>query len=77
MPESPALRQAFPPDKVRQAEGFTAALAREHGADVVDARGWLGADDLADGVHPTPAGAERFSERLSRQVVLPRLAPRR
>jgi lysophospholipase L1-like esterase len=74
MPESPALQQAFPRDRVRQAERFTAALAREHGADVVDARGWLHADDLADGVHPTPAGAERFSERLGRQVALPRLA---
>jgi hypothetical protein len=74
-PEAELLRQAFPAAAVRQAERFVEELAREHGAAVVDARGWLPReDDLADGVHPTPAGAERFTERLGREVVLPWLA---
>jgi hypothetical protein len=77
-PEAGVLRQAFPLLKVRQAERFIDGLVREYGAEVVDARGWLNReDDLADGVHATPAGAARFTERLSREVVLPRLAASR
>jgi hypothetical protein len=71
-PESAALRQALPADRVRQAEHFLEEVAREHGAAVVDARGWLpDEDDFADGVHCTRRGAERFTERLGREVILP------
>jgi hypothetical protein len=70
-PESGLLRRAFPADKVQQAERFIEQLARQYGVRIVDARLWLDDDDLADGVHSTRAGAERFTRRLGRQVVLP------
>ncbi len=76
-PESSLLRQALAADKVREAERFTEQLAREHGTRIVDARRWLDDEDLADGVHSTRVGAERFTRRLGREVVLPWLASRR
>ncbi len=76
-PESSALRQALPAEQVRRLERFVRSTAEAHGADLVDARCWLGDDDFADGVHLSPTGAARFTERLGREVVLPGLFPPR
>jgi hypothetical protein len=76
MPEGPAFRSWYPESIHRQAMAWVRDAAREYGAAVVDAREWLPEDDFFDSHHLLEAGAARFTERLGREVVLPRLLGR-
>jgi len=40
---------------------------------VTDARGWLPDDDFYDSHHMFAAGAEAFTDRLTREVIAPAL----
>ena len=45
-----------------------AEFVRSFDCEVIDAREWLADDDFADGHHPTPAGAERFTDQLAARL---------
>jgi hypothetical protein len=63
-PESTAFRRWYDPDRLRHFEEYLAAVSRENGANLIDARGWLADDAFTDGHHPLRRGAAAFSERL-------------
>jgi hypothetical protein len=73
MPEGPAFRSWYPETTHEQALAWMHAAAKEYGAAVVDAREWLPEEDFADSHHLLETGAAHFTERLGREVVLPRL----
>jgi hypothetical protein len=74
MPEGSAFRAWYPPPAWAQVEDFLAQLRRDYGVAVVNAREWLTDEDFADSHHQFPEGAARFSARLARDVIAPRLA---
>jgi hypothetical protein len=76
MPEGSDFRGWYPPPAWAQVEGFLAELRRDYGVAVVNARDWLPDEEFADSHHQFPEGASRFSERLAREVIAPRLAGR-
>lgn len=74
MPEGPVFRSWYPRATWEQIQGYLTDLSRRTGVPVVDTRSWI--DDEAafnDSHHLTAAGAESFSRRLGRQVLLPLL----
>jgi hypothetical protein len=75
MPEGPHFRSWYPAAVKRQIDDWLATLSREYRVPLLDARGWFVEDDFWDSHHLRPPAAERFSERLVREAVLPRLAP--
>ena len=73
MPEGSKFRGWYTPAAWAEVEGFLAEVSRDFGADVINAREWLPDEDFADSHHQFPEGARRFSERLAREVIAPRL----
>jgi hypothetical protein len=73
MPEGSEFRSWYPPAARAQIDHFLDELCRDCGAGVIDARLWLADEDFVDGHHPYPQGAARFSARLAREVIAPRL----
>jgi hypothetical protein len=67
-PEAPSFRAAYDPAGWDRAEGYLRGLAKEHGAPLIDARGWLEEEDFFDSHHPMRAGAEAFTRRLVQEV---------
>ena len=67
MPESSGFRGYFP------ADGYARLLTRlgELGVPLVNARDWLGDDAFYDGHHTFVAGADAFTERLTREAIVP------
>jgi hypothetical protein len=74
MPEGSALRAGYPSAARAQIEDFLGELHRYYGAGVVDARDWLADEEFTDSHHPYPEGAARFTARLAREVIAPRLS---
>jgi len=74
MPEGGEFRDWYEPPAWAEVEGFLAQLRRDYGVDVVSARDWLSDEEFADLHHQFPEGAARFTERLTREVIAPRLA---
>jgi hypothetical protein len=73
-PEGRAFRAWYPPAAARAIEDYLGALGREYGVPVIDARGWVPDEcDFLDSHHLLARGAERFTERLGREAVLPLL----
>jgi hypothetical protein len=77
MPEGDDFRGWYSPGAWAQVEGFLQQLPREYGVPLVNAREWSADDDFADSHHLMPAGAERFTARLGREVIVPMLEARR
>ncbi len=77
MPEGSDFRGWYSAAAWGQVEGFLAELRADYGVGVVDARAWVPDEEFADSHHLTPKGAERFSERLGREVLAPQFAGRR
>jgi hypothetical protein len=77
MPEGRDFRGWYAPPAWAEVEGFLAELRRDYGVDVVNARDWLPDEEFVDQHHEFPEGAARFSARLTREVIAPRLAGRR
>jgi hypothetical protein len=65
MPEADTFRGLYPPGLDDRA----ARCVRSLGAPVVDARRWLDEGDFYDGHHPFTRGAEKFTDRLMREVI--------
>lgn len=64
MPEGPTFRALYPPGLDDRID----AAVRPLGAPLIDARRWLTEGDFYDGHHPFTRGAERFTDRLMRDV---------
>jgi hypothetical protein len=67
-PEGPVFRGWYDPAGAARFDAYVAAVAREFGVPVVDAREWLGEDDFYDSHHPLRPGAEKFTARFAREV---------
>jgi hypothetical protein len=70
-PESRFFRSWYPAEALRRIDDYCAALGREYGVPVVDARTWLDDGDFTDAHHTLRRGAEAFTRRLGREVLQP------
>jgi hypothetical protein len=73
VPQSPTLRQLYPPVKLATFVKHVAGLCEANSLRFVNAFEWLEEEHFADCIHPVSAGAEIFSTRLKREVLLPAL----
>jgi hypothetical protein len=51
-------------------------LARELGVPLIDTRTWIDDKGFWDGHHATCRGADQYTERFCREILLPQLSPR-
>ncbi|HEY8502991.1 MAG TPA: DUF1574 family protein [Gemmataceae bacterium] len=73
MPEGTEFRQFYPPHVRGRLAEYLGRLSETYGVPLIDARDWVADADFTDGHHLLRRGAERFSERLAREELLPRL----
>jgi hypothetical protein len=74
MPEGPVYHSWYAPGAYDEVRKWLENVSREYGCSVIDAREWMPTeDDYKDSHHLTPAGAERFTERLGREKLVPLL----
>lgn len=71
MPEASWFRDLMPTGVGARFDRWLAALAREEGCPVTDARGWVADTGFADGHHLLPGGAAVLSDRLAAEVITP------
>ncbi len=71
LPEATDFRNLYPSPAWTQIEAFLRRLGREFSVPIIDARRWVADEDFSDGHHLLPEGANVFTERLSRQVLMP------
>ena len=71
-PESPTFRAWYGEPGDTAVSLLAAGIAAEFGVPLIDARGWLTDDELADGHHAMPSGAKTFTDKLA--VVLKEMA---
>jgi hypothetical protein len=76
MPEGPAFRGWFSQAPYDDCRAWMRRVADSTGATIVDAREWFDEEAFFDSHHMTPPGASRFTERLGREAILPRLRSR-
>jgi hypothetical protein len=76
MPEGPAFRSWYSPRSWAQIQEWLTEVSREYDAPLINAREWLDEEAFVDSHHLTPIGAERFSERLGREAIVPLLQGR-
>jgi hypothetical protein len=74
MPEGSDFRSWYTPATKGKIDSFLDGLCEEYAIPLVNASGWLPDDCFKDGHHLLRIGADRFSERLGREVVRPLLA---
>jgi hypothetical protein len=70
-PEGTEFRSWYPPQALRALDDYCAALRRETGVPIVDARTWVSDDDFTDTHHPLRRGGDVFTLRLGREVLQP------
>jgi hypothetical protein len=70
-PEGSDFRSWYPPDALRQVEGWCAGLSQEYGVPVIDARRWLPDAAFLDSHHVLRDGAEAFTRRLGEEALRP------
>ncbi len=68
LPESSEVRNWYTPEAEAAGRAHLAALARDLGAPVIDARAWMADNLLADGHHLSRVGAGAFTPRLGPAV---------
>ena len=73
MPEGPTFRSWYPAGTLPTFRRWLEQVCPEYGAGFVDAEEWIGEDDFLDSHHLLRRGAERFTERLGREAILPLL----
>jgi hypothetical protein len=74
MPDGPALHSWYPPEVWSRIQAWLDAMVAEYGVEVINARDWFGREeDFYDSHHMLPPAAERFTERLGREHLLPLL----
>jgi hypothetical protein len=71
MPEAPTFQALYPPGLSDRIVETFAAIAKENGSGIIDARNWMTEDDLYDGHHPLRAGAGKFTRRLTDEAIRP------
>jgi hypothetical protein len=80
MPEDAKFRALYPPQVQQKLLHSMQHLADSTGTPLIDARLWLADDEFYDGHHMFTVGANTFTDRLTREVLLPhfrqRLSPR-
>jgi hypothetical protein len=72
-PEGTTLQSWYAPGAHDRFIRYCAALGREYGVPIVDARAWLTEKELYDGHHPLKCGAATFTRRLGENVLTPYL----
>ncbi|MFM7148208.1 MAG: hypothetical protein ACKO23_00025 [Gemmataceae bacterium] len=74
MPEGPTFRSLYKPGTWDEVSGEVTAIANRHGATFINLREWIDDEkEFNDSHHLTAEGADRFTERLTREVVVPLL----
>ena len=71
MPESSAWLKWYDPRGLSELDDVMAALGREYGVPVFDARTWVPDELSVDGHHLTGPGADCLTGRLSREALAP------
>lgn len=74
MPEAVAFRALYPRAYTVQLDRVLSEAA--HGVPVDDARRWVPDDDFRDGHHLNRTGAAVFTDRLTREVIVPAIGGR-
>lgn len=69
MPESSEFRSWYPPEASQQLSEYLAALGREYGTPLIDARCWIEDWDFSDGHHLLSWGAAAFTRRFTKEVL--------
>lgn len=69
MPEGPIFQSWYPSPAWRAFEMFLQEVQRDYAVEVVNAREWIEEEGFFDSHHLLPPGAQRFSERLGREVL--------
>ena len=72
-PEGPTLRSLYAKEPLDRFVERVVRLSERHGCRYVDAFDWLDEECFGDSVHATAEGADRFTNRLKREVLLPAL----
>ena len=67
LPEGREFRSWYPPPVRARLD----TLLKSTGCERIDAREWLDDDDFTDGHHQLRGGAEKFSRRVAKDVILP------
>ena len=81
MPEGSEFRALYHPESLAALDRFLAASCREYQASLTNAREWLEDEMFWDAHHQLPAGADKFTNRLARElesaerIRLPQLVP--
>lgn len=73
MPEGVTFRGWYSADALARLDAFLDGLTREFGVPVIDARTWVAERDTSDSHHLLLSGATTFTERFSREAVVPLL----
>ena len=73
MPEGALLRSFYPAEEYAKLRARLSALAQAYDMPLIDARDWLSEEQFTDSYHPNCVGARTLTERLGREIVLPRL----
>lgn len=76
MPEAPWFQVLYEPAGLSEFGGLLAELSATFAAPLIDASDGVGEDKFLDGHHLDRAGAEAFTDRLTRDVLRPWLAGR-
>jgi len=69
LPEGTDFRSWYKPADWKEIERFLTELSREFGAPLVNAREWIADEDFSDSHHLLASGAEKFTQRLGREVL--------
>lgn len=76
MPEGTPFRSWYGPGADDRLLAFLRGASAEYDAPLTDARDWLPDGQFSDAHHMLAAGAEAFTDRLTREVIRPALTPR-
>ena len=73
-PVGPTVRKLYPKEPLDRFVQQVIQLSDRYSCRYLDAFDWLGEDMFGDSIHATAEGADVFSNRLAREVLLPALA---
>jgi hypothetical protein len=73
MPEGPTFRGWYAPETWPRVQDWLYEISHEFGIQVINAREWIDEEEFSDSHHLLPKGADRFSERLAREYIVPAL----
>src|SRR5581483_4983856 len=71
MPEAPWFQALYAPAGLSEFAELIAGLSASYAVPLIDTSDWVAADEFLDGHHLDRAGAEAFTDRLTRDVLGP------